>query len=264
VIWLLQLPAWLVGFLVVVITVAASVLGLFVTRRLISQERLEKVSTASEPVFTLAGVLYAVLVAFVVVVVWEQFDQAQRATETEATAIADLLRDSEGLPPAAQPAVQQSLTSYARSVIDEEYPRLQRGEAVDQQSPELTEVWDSYLRAEPVTQSQIAFYRESLSRLDDLGSARKTRLSGSEDEIPNELWVLLLGGGAVMLVFTYMYATADVVLHGALIGLAAALMAFVLYLIFALEHPFVGTLSVPDKAYHQVLEPSVNPATHTH
>ena len=49
-----------------------------------------------------------------------------------------------------------------------------------------------------------------------------------------------------MLVFTYMYASSDAVLHGTLIGLAAALMAFVLYLIFALEHPFVGTLAVPD------------------
>ena len=263
-IWLLQLPAWLFGFMVVVITVALSVLGLIVTRRIVSQERLEKASTAAEPVFTLAGVLYAVLVAFVVVVVWEQFDQAQKTTESEATAIADLLRDSEGLPAAAQPAVQQSLIAYARSVIDKEFPEMQRGESVDQQSAELTEIWHSYIQAEPVTQSQIAFYRESLTRLDDLGSARKVRLSGSEDEIPNELWVLLIGGGAVMLVFTYMYATSDVVIHGALIGLAAALMAFVLYLIFALEHPFVGTLAVPDSPYHQVLETSVNPSTHTH
>ncbi len=204
------------------------------------------------------------LVAFVVVVVWEQFDAAQKATESEATAIADLLRDSEGLPAVAQPAVQQSLIAYARSVIDEEYPAMQRGEAVDQQSAELTGIWHSYIRAEPLTQSQIAFYRESLTRLDDLGTARKVRLTGSEDEIPNELWVLLLGGGAVMLIFTYMYASSDAVLHGTLIGLAAALMAFVLYLIFALEHPFVGTLAVPDSPYHQVLETSVNPSTHAH
>jgi hypothetical protein len=160
--------------------------------------------------------------------------------------------------------VQQRLIAYARSVIDEEYPAMQRGESVDQQSAELTEVLHSYIRAEPVTQSQIAFNRESLTRLDDLGTARKVRLSGSEDEIPDELWVLLIGGGTVMLVFTYMYPSSDAILHGALIGLAAALMAFVLYLIFALEHPFVGTLSVPDNPFHQVLEPSVNPATHTH
>jgi hypothetical protein len=41
-------------------------------------------------------------------------------------------------------------------------------------------------------------------------------------------------------------------------------MEFVLYLIFALEHPFVGTLAVPEGPCLQVLEVSVNPAMHTH
>jgi hypothetical protein len=59
-----------------------------------------------------------------------------------------------------------------------------------------------------------------------------------------------------MLAFTYLFATSDVVLRASLIGLAAALMAFVLHLIFALEHPFVGTLSVPSGPYEQVLEQS--------
>lgn len=263
-IWALQLPAPLVGFLAIAITVALSIIGLIVVRRFVSQERLEKANTSTELVFTLAGVLYAVLVAFIVVVVWEQFDQAQKATESEATAIADLLRDSEGLPAAAQPAMQQSLTNYAHSVVEEEYPRMRRGESVDQASPELTQVWHSYLHAEPVTQSEIAFYKESLTRLDDLGTARKVRISSSQEEVPSEMWVLLIGGGVLMLAFTYMFGTADVVLHATLIGLAAALMAFVLYLIFALEHPFVGTISVPDTAYLQVLESGLNPATHTH
>lgn len=261
-IWLLQLPAPLVGCLAVLLTVGFSVLGLVLTRRIVSQERLDSASTVSEQVFTLAGVLYAVLVAFVVVVVWEQFDQAQITTESEATAISDLLRDSEGLPAPARPAIQQSLIEYAHDVVDDEFPRMRRGESIEQQSSHLTEIWHSYLHVEPVTQSEIAFYKESITRLDDLGSARTIRLSGSASEIPGELWVLLLGGGAVMLAFTYMFATPDLVLHASLIALAAALMAFVLYLIFALEHPFVGTLSVPPQAYIQVLESSLHPATH--
>lgn len=96
---------------------------------------------------------------------------------------------------------------------------------------------------QPETQSEISFYRESISRLDELSSARKTRISSSQSAIPGELWVLLLGGAVVMLIFTYMFATSDVVLHGVSIALAGALLAFVLYLIFAMEHPFVGSIS---------------------
>jgi hypothetical protein len=41
--------------------------------------------------------------------------------------------------------------------------------------------------------------------------------------------VLLLGGGAVMLVLTNLFATPEIVLHGLLIALAGAPLAFVLF-----------------------------------
>lgn len=253
-IWLLQLPAPLVGLVVVIITVSFAVLGLVLTRRFLPQQRLAATGSVAGHVFDLAGVLYAVLVAFVVVVVWEQLNSAERGTEAEAIAISDLLRDSAGLPAANRPALQQSLIAYTNDVVDDEFPRMRQGETIEQQSDHLTDVWQNYLKIEPVSQREIAFYQESITRLDELGNARKTRISGSQSEIPGELWVLLLGGGMVMLLFTYMFPSPDVVVHGALIAHAGSLLAFVLYLTFAMEHPFVGSIAVSPEAYQHVLD----------
>lgn len=253
-IWLLQQPEPIVGLLTVLITVGLAVLGLLLFRRLVSQTRLEKANFASEQVFTIAGVMYAVLVAFVVVVVWEDFDQAQTATESEANAIADLYRDSEALPPAARVSVQQSLIAYTKDVVEQEFPRMRRGEAIEQQSPRLAQVWQSYIQAQPSTQTEIAFYQEAINRLNRLGDARKTRITTSLAEIPNDLWVLLLGGGVIVLIFTYMFSTPDLLIHAIGVALASALMGFVIYLIFALEHPFVGALSVQPEPYVHVLD----------
>ncbi|WP_396932336.1 DUF4239 domain-containing protein [Mycolicibacterium sp.] len=252
--WLLQLPAPLVGLMVVIITVGLAVLGLVLSRRILPLQRLKRSGGVAGHVFDLAGVLYAVLVAFVVVVVWEQLNQAERGTEAEAAAISDLLRDSAGLPVAGRAEIQRSLIDYTNDVVDDEFPRMRRGETVEQQSEHLTAVWQSFLHIEPVSQSEISFYRQSIARLDELGSARKSRLSGSQSEIPGELWVLLLGGGMVMLLFTYIFPSTDVVVHGALIALAGSLLAFVLYLIFAMEHPFVGSIAVQPTAYENVLD----------
>lgn len=253
-IWLLQLPATIGGLLAVLVTVGFSVLGLALVRRFVSQARLQSANDVSAQLFTLAGVLYAVLVAFVVVVVWQNFDQAQTSTGSEATAISDLLRDSEAFPPDARSQVQQSLVAYTKDVVDVEFPRMRRGEPIEQQSAHLTQIWQSYLRVQPATQSEIAFYKESISRLDDLGSARKLRISTSQSEIPGELWVLLIGGGLVTLVFSYMFGTDDLLVHAGGIALSAALLAFVLYMAYALEHPFVGVISVQSEAYLPVLE----------
>jgi hypothetical protein len=189
---------------------------------------------------------------------WEQFDQAQKDTETEAAAISDLLRDSAGLPAAVRPGIQQSLIAYTNDVVNDEFPRMRHGEPIEQQSEHLTRVWQSFLQVQPETQSEISFYRESISRLDERGSARKPRISSSQSAIPGELWVLLLGGAVVMLIFTYIFATSDVVLHGVLIALAGALLAFVLYLIFAMEYPFVGSISVSPDPYVHILDAASN------
>jgi hypothetical protein len=253
-IWLLQVPAPILGSLTVIIVVGLSIIGLIFFRRLVSHTRLESANTVSGQVFSLAGILYAVLVAFVVVVVWEQFDGAEAAMRSEASAIADLLRDSQAFPADVQPQLQHSLTTYAEDVVDDEFPRMRRGESIEQQSEQLTRVWESYLKVEPTTRTEIAFYDEAIRRLDDLGSSRKERISTSQSEIPGELWVLLIGGGVIVMAFTFMFGTPDLVVHVCAVALTAALMAFVVYLIFALEHPFVGSLSVKPDPYVHVLE----------
>ncbi len=251
---LLQLPPILLGIAWVAVIVAVAVGGLLLFRRAVSHTRLENVNAVSSTVFQIGSVLYAVLVAFVVVVVWEQFGEAEDASRDEATAISDLLRDSAALPPENRAAAQDALLAYTRYVVDEEFPRMHRGEKVTDQSDQLTAVWDVYLQVEPQTRNQIAFFDHQIVRLNDLGGDRKIRTSAADAQVPAELWVLLIGGGAVILTFTFLLGTGDLLVHGVAVGLTAALLGFVLYLVFALEHPFVGELSVPPTVFVDVLD----------
>jgi len=60
--------------------------------------------------------------------------------------------------------------------------------------------------------------------------------------------VLLIGGGAVVMAFTFRFGTRDLFVHACAAALTAGLMGFVMHLIFAPEHPFVGALAVkPDQ-----------------
>jgi hypothetical protein len=91
----------------------------------------------------------------------------------EASAIADLLRDSTAVPAEFRPAVQQSLDTYTEDVVNDEFPRMRRGEHIEQQSPELTAVWESYLKVQPESRNEIAFFDHAIVRLDDLSANRK-------------------------------------------------------------------------------------------
>ena len=158
-IWLLQMPAPLLGFLAVAVGRRdLSVGGLLIFRKLVSHTRLESANLVSAQVFQLAGVLYAVLVAFLVVVVWEQFGDAEDATQAEASAIAELLRDSVAIPPTYRAQVQQSLIAYTSDVIDDELPRMRRGETIEEESGPMTDVWSAYLSVQPQSRNEIAFF----------------------------------------------------------------------------------------------------------
>ena len=254
VIWLLQIPAPILGFATVAVVVGLSVLGLIVFRKAVSHTRLEDANPVSGQVFQLAGVLYAVLVAFLVVVVWEQFGDAEDATTSEASAVAELLRDSVAIPSASRPAVQQSLVAYLVDVIDDELPRMRRGETIEEESGPMSDVWRAYLSVEPQSRNEIAFFDHDIIKLNDLSANRKMRVSAGDASVPGELWVLLVGGGAIVMAFTFLFGTRDLMVHVTAVALTAALLGFVMYLIFALEHPFVGALSVKPDPYVNVLQ----------
>lgn len=253
-IWLLQLPAPLLGFVTVTFVIGTSVVGLIVFRKVVSHTRLERANLVSGQVFQLAGVLYAVLVAFIVVVVWEQFGDAEDATLAEASAVAELLRDSVAIPLEYRAEVQQSLVAYTRDVVDDELPRMRRGETVEEESGSMSDVWTAYLSVQPQSRNEIAFFDHDIIKLNDLSANRKLRVAAGDAAVPGELWVLLIGGGAVVMAFTFLFGTRDVVIHACAVGLTAGLLGFVLYLIFALEHPFVGALSVKPEPYVNVLQ----------
>jgi hypothetical protein len=253
VLWLLQFPPVVLGLIWIAVVVGISVGGLVLFRKVVSHTRLESANPVSSAVFQVAGVLYAVLVAFVVVVVWEQFGNAEDASSMEASAVADLLRDSNALPAAYRTEVQQNLVAYSRDVIDHEFPRMRHGETITEQSDALNNVWQAYLKVQPETRNEIAFFDHAIVRLNDLSANRKLRVSTGDASVPGELWVLLIGGGAVLMVFTYLFGTRDLLVHGLAVGLTASLLAFVMYLIFALEHPYVGALSVQPTPFVNVL-----------
>lgn len=74
--FLSSLPLWLATVLVVVIPTMIAMAGPIYVRRKIGQERLTTNNKIAGFKFATVGVIYAVLIAFAVIVVWERFNDA--------------------------------------------------------------------------------------------------------------------------------------------------------------------------------------------
>src|SRR5262249_12799212 len=121
-------PNYLLGIAVISLAVALSIAGLLLVRRLVPIEVLESNHQVAGAKFQVVGTLYAVLLAFVVIVTWQQFQEVSMAVDLEATTLADLFRDAAEYPEAARVRFRRQLQTYAEIVVTDEWQAMGRGE----------------------------------------------------------------------------------------------------------------------------------------
>src|ERR1700689_598498 len=90
----LSMSAWLLGILFVGGSVLFAVVGVLAGRKLVRHHVAEGHNDVLVPLFLTAGVIYAVLLGFMVVGEWESYDAAHVNAEEEAALLVPLYRQT--------------------------------------------------------------------------------------------------------------------------------------------------------------------------
>jgi hypothetical protein len=96
--FLTTLPLWLSAVILIVPTTLLAMAGPVILRRYVEVNQLRTNNEVAGYKFATVGVLYAVLLAFAVVVVWEKFNQAESEVAKEAGAAATVSPNTGGRP----------------------------------------------------------------------------------------------------------------------------------------------------------------------
>ena len=139
--------------------------GVFLARRWLTVEGLRTWHDLSNVVFLQVGLLYGVLLAFVVSTVWAEYSETVDSVDSEVSHLRVLLHLSRGFPEPTRSQMQSSISAYSRIVIDSEWAAMARNEESSQAAQAFTAIWDTYLRFEPSGPRLIALYTESLARV---------------------------------------------------------------------------------------------------
>src|SRR6187551_145918 len=122
---------WLSAFLLLVPTTLLAMAGPVVIRHFVKIERLRINNEVAGFKFATVGVLYAVLLAFVVVVVWEKYNQADADVAHEAAAAATVYRLSYGLDDQHGDAIRKAMGDYLDAAIKYDWPAMEHGKGSD-------------------------------------------------------------------------------------------------------------------------------------
>jgi hypothetical protein len=248
------MQTFLLGIAIVMASVLLAHLGLRIVRRRVTLPVPDTQHEVAGFIIGVLGAIYAVLLAFVVVAVWNQFGDAKTIVEREANQLNDLSRMAQGFPASVQQRALEGLRAYGHSVIDDEWSAMSRGLASQKTQLALDNLWQVYREVDPQTNRESALYAESLNRLNEMSDSRRLRIHASSDDIPAVIQILLWGGGLIMIAFTYFFGVQSIRSQALMTAALAGEIAFILFLIVALDNPFHGYVRLPPEPIQQVLE----------
>jgi hypothetical protein len=234
----------------------AAIAGALLVRRWVTVEVLERHNDVAGFIYAVIGVLYAVLLGFTAIIVWERFDEAQTNVEKEANELGDLFRNAQAF--AAEnfrEELETNLRSYVRIVVENEWPAMAKGKSSADAWDAYNRLWQTYYRFSPQDENERIWYSQSLTRLNQLGDQRRLRLLSSQSEgVPAVMWVVLLGAGAITIGFSFLFGTKNTIAQAVMTAGLAMTIALVLLSIFALEKPFGGITRIEPEAFNQAKE----------
>ena len=235
----------ILGIEILGLSIIISLIGLYVVRRVVGVEKLRSHHEVAGFIIGIVGTIYAVLLAFLVVVQWNKYQDASTLVTTEANLLGDVSRMAESLSAEQRAQVLTELRDYAQLVSDDEWPALAKGNASDKTTDTLNKLWKSYVvDQKPETPLETGVYTESLRFLNDLSDTRRLRINASRDLVPPILWILLIGGGVTTVAFTFFFGVSDMRAQFLMVAALTGEIAFILLLLVVLDNPFKGDLAV--------------------
>ena len=244
---------WISGVIFVVLLPALAMLGPVLIRRRVELARLRTNNEVAGFKFAVVGVLYAVLLAFVVIVVWEKFSAAENTVALEAGAVVTVYRLSDGLDEDQAAAVKAATSSYLKQAVEGDWPAMAAGGEDETTNAALNAVYSPVLAFVPSDARGEVALSAVLDQLDVITQARRARLVVARGIVPGIVWLVLFAGAFVTVGFTFFFGTENLKAQAVMTGALAFLIFGGLLIIIAIDHPFAGTVSVDPQPLEEAL-----------
>jgi hypothetical protein len=228
------------GALVVAGVTAVAVTTMLAVRRRAPEGSYFSDGDRASGVFGVLATGFSVLLGFIIFLAFASYDQSRTGAETEALVVIQQVENAQLFPAAAGKKLTGQLLCYARSVVHEEWPRMENGTEGDSVNPWSLEMFNEVQQVQPKTASEQSAYDKWLDQTSTREEARRDRVHGAVGVIPTPLWIVLFFISAVIFVYMLFFADSGerAVTQGLLMGAVTAVIVTMLLLLSFLDSPF--------------------------
>ena len=238
-------PITVIMVAAVCLTVAVMALAVWLVRRTVPATRDGFHAEISAPMLGVVAAVFGLLLAFVIIIAYQNFLEADDNASREAAALSSIVRDSAAFPEPGGSNVRRAVGAYVRSVVEDEFPQMREGTDSDVARGTLDDVFAAFRTVEPTTPEQTAFYDDAVRQLNETLDARRNRIESAVGGLPWDIAALILFSSLVVVAYSVLVGSPNYWFH--LLGPAAiaSVVAVALVVLVDLSYPFSGDFAIP-------------------
>jgi len=196
--------------------------------------------------------VYSLLLAFVVVIVWQQYQTTGDRIESEASKLLNIYRSSYAFKDSSSARIRRSIVNYVESVKKDEWHALEHDSLSTKTQKVYDQLWHVIYEIKPVTEEEKIWYASIVQNINQFGEARHLRLSDRDASIPRIMWHMLIAGAALIILFSILLYSDNNLNHLLKVLMISTMIVFSLLLVYLLDHPFQGTLKLEPIAFEKI------------
>jgi hypothetical protein len=225
----------------------------YLVRRMGETQGVVDNNEAAGQVFTLVGGLQAVLLAFVLISLFDATTAAEDGSYEEADSLVAAVWAARELPDSDEVTTQA--LAYAREVIEREWPRMSEGADVDDRGWTVLERLRGEVAAAPATDEWTVDQKnEASDQLWNVYQQRQDRLNAAGGGVNSVVWFALVVGAIMAVALPILFGGPKPATHILIVSILAGTMAMLLYATQQLQNPYGGGAQVSPAAFESAVE----------
>lgn len=247
----LYISAGVWGIMMITILILVAHAGLFVFDKWYKNRHGQRSNEVPGIIFSVLSLIYSLLVAFVIIAVWENYEDLNRTIEKEADHLNSVLVHSNMLPDSLRSPVAAAIKSYCNEVMHKEWDMTNEQGYRQSAIPSLRFLLFQARTDSHIQENLLSVMDENLSSISNL---RRERLSHTHSYVPSLVWSILVISSIMIVLFSYFLFVESEQLKRIYLSFLWAIIGMSMFLIYMLDHPFVGSTQVSREPYEAIVK----------
>ena len=169
-------PVTVIMAVAVGLAVLTVIVAVWLIRRIVPSTRDGFHAEISAPMLGVVAALFGLILAFVIIIAYQNFIEANANVSEEADALASIVRDSAAFPQPGRANVRAAVGNYARAVVNNEWPQMRDGHDSELAKGSLDQIFAAFRTVKPNSTMSDGFYDDAVRKLDTALDARRDRI----------------------------------------------------------------------------------------